>query len=175
MAAATFYSPNRIRRRYGGMELAEPIKEGERAPDFVLDDHNGKPVRLSDLRGKNVLLSFHPLAWTGVCSRQMKSLEKNYAAFKELDTVALGMNVDSVPSKKAWAKDLGLKKTRLLSDFWPHGGVAQQYGLFRDTNGFSERANIVVDERFRVAWVKVYPVHSVPDIGEVIRVLQGMK
>lgn len=150
------------------MELAEPIKEGERAPDFVLDDHNGKPVRLSDLKGKTVLLSFHPLAWTGVCSKQMKSLEKNYAAFKELNTVALGMNVDSVPSKKAWAKDLGLKKTRLLSDFWPHGEVARQYGLFREKDGFSQRANVIVDGDGKVMFAKVYEMGELPDIDEIL-------
>jgi len=148
--------------------LADPIKEGERAPDFVLDDHNGKPVRLSDLKGKTVLLSFHPLAWTGVCSKQMKSLEKNYAAFKELNTVALGMNVDSVPSKKAWASSLGVKKTRLLSDFWPHGGVARQYGLFREKDGFSQRANVIVDGDGKVFFSKVYEIGELPDIDEIL-------
>ena len=148
--------------------MADPIKEGERAPDFVLDDHNGKPVRLSDLKGKTVLLSFHPLAWTGVCSKQMKSLEKNYAAFKELNTVALGMNVDSVPSKKAWARSLGVKKTRLLSDFWPHGGVARQYGLFREKDGFSQRANVIVDGDGKVFFSKVYEIGELPDIDEIL-------
>jgi peroxiredoxin len=80
-----------------------------------------------------------------------------------------------VPCKRAWAESLKIVRTQLLCDFWPHGRVAQQYGIFRDANGFSERANIIVDERFRIAWVKVYPVHSVPDIAEVIGVLQGMK
>ena len=64
---------------------------------------------------------------------------------------------------------------RILADFWPHGKVAQAYGIFRDANGFSERANIILDENQRVVFVKVYPVHSVPDIAEVIRFLQGME
>ena len=152
--------------------MSEPIKVGEDAPDFELDDHNEKAVRLSDLRGKKVLLSFHPLAWTGVCSKQMKSLEKNYAAFKELKTVAMGMNVDSVPSKKAWATDLGLKRTRLLSDFWPHGGVAQQYGLFREKDGFSERANVLVDGDGKVIFSKVYEIGELPDIDEIIDLIR---
>lgn len=152
--------------------MAEPIKECEQAPDFVLDDHNGRPVRLSDLKGKNVLLSFHPLAWTGVCSKQMKSLEKNYAAFKELNTVALGVNVDSVPSKKAWAKQLGLKRTRLLSDFWPHGAVAQEYGLFRDKDGFSQRANVLLDMKGNVLFSKVYDIGELPDIDEIIELIR---
>ena len=152
--------------------MSKPIKVGEAAPDFELDDHNEKAVRLSDLRGKKVLLSFHPLAWTGVCSKQMRSLEKNYGAFKKLKTVAFGLNIDSVPSKKAWAKDLGLKKTRLLSDFWPHGAVAQKYGIFREKDGFSERANILIDEEGKVIFSKVYEIGELPDIDEILDLIR---
>jgi len=148
--------------------MSEPIKSGETAPDFELDGHDGKPVRLSELKGKMVLLSFHPLAWTGVCSKQMKSLEKNYGAFKKLNTVAFGVNIDSVPSKKAWANELELKKTRLLSDFWPHGDVARKFGIFREKDGFSERANIIVDEGGKVIFSKVYAIGELPDIDEII-------
>ena len=152
--------------------MSEPIKAGETAPDFELEDHNGKPVRLSELKGRKVLLSFHPLAWTGVCSRQMKSLEKNFGAFKKLDTVAFGVNIDSLPSKKAWAKDLELKKTQLLSDFWPHGAVAQKYGIFRDKDGFSERANILLDEEGKVIFSKVYDIGELPDIDEILDLIR---
>jgi peroxiredoxin len=80
-----------------------------------------------------------------------------------------------MPCKRAWAKSLGITRTRLLCDFWPHGIVAQHYGLFREANGFSERANVIVDESRAVVFVKVYPIHSVPDIGEILGVLKGMK
>jgi peroxiredoxin len=80
--------------------------------------------------------------------------------------------VDSITSKRAWAKEIHIEETRLLCDFWPHGRVAAMYGVFRETNGFSERANIILDEKMDVAWVKVYPVHSVPDIQEVIAFLK---
>jgi peroxiredoxin len=152
--------------------MSEPIKVGEAAPDFELDGHDDKPVRLSALKGKKVLLSFHPLAWTGVCSKQMRSLEKNFGAFKKLKTVAFGVNVDSVPSKKAWAKDLGLKKTKLLSDFWPHGAVAQKYGIFREKDGFSERANILIDEEGKVIFSKVYDIGELPDIDEILDLIR---
>ena len=152
--------------------MPETIKAGQKAPDFTLDDHNEKPFHLADMQGKLVLLSFHPLAWTGVCARQMKSLEKNYAAFRELNTVAVGVNIDSVPSKKAWAKDMGLKKTRLLSDFWPHGAVAKSLGILR-AEGFSERANIIVDEAGKVQFVKVYPIKQLPDLAEILAALKG--
>ncbi|MBI4767186.1 MAG: redoxin domain-containing protein [Deltaproteobacteria bacterium] len=147
------------------------IEPGEKGKPFLLKDNRDKEVRLSDFKGKKVLLSFHPLAWTGVCAEQMKALEANQERFALLNTVALGLSVDSVPSKNAWAKTIGVKDTPLLCDFWPHGKVAKAYGLFRQANGFSERANVLLDEKHRVLLVKVYPTPQLPDIEEIFRVL----
>ena len=101
------------------------IETGSKAPDFTLKDHNGKTVKLSRLKGKKVLLSFRPLAWTAVCHDQMRSLEDNHMRFDELNTVALGIGVDSMPSNKAWAQSMEIKNTRVFSDFWPQGEVAR--------------------------------------------------
>lgn len=145
---------------------------GEAAYNFSLKDQYNATWDLYENTGRRALLSFHPLAWTDFCAAQMKDLEKNHDRLAALDTVAVGISVDSVPCKKAWAESLGLSETRILADFWPHGKVAEMYGLFREANGFSERANVIVDEGQKVAWVKIYPVHSVPDIAEVLGVLE---
>ena len=150
------------------------FKAGEKAPDFSLYDHNEKIFKLSDFIGKRVLLSFHPLAWTGICSKQMKSLEENFKTFEELNTVAVGINIDTIPSKKAWADSLKIKNTRLLSDFWPHGKVSQLYNLFRDKDGFSERANIILNEDHIVEFVRVYEIGELPDIKEIITFLREL-
>ena len=147
------------------------IEKGEKAKPFVLKDNRDKEIRLSDFKGKKVLLSFHPLAWTGVCAEQMKALEANRERFDSLNTVALGLSVDTVPSKNAWAKSLGIQNTPLLCDFWPHGKVAKAFGLFRPANGFSERANIILDEKQRVLFVKVYPISQLPDLEEIFKAL----
>jgi peroxiredoxin len=152
----------------------KPITKGETAPDFTLKDQDGKDFRLSDQKDKRVLLSFHPLAATGVCTEQMKSLEDNYATLIGLNTVPVGISVDAVPSKKLWANDMKLQQLKILADFWPHGAVAKTYGLFREKNGFSERANVIVDEKGKVVWVKVYEISQVPDIDEVINVLKEL-
>ncbi|MFW6141868.1 MAG: redoxin domain-containing protein [Candidatus Saliniplasma sp.] len=149
------------------MSEGEVVKEGELSKDFTLKDHNGEEFTLSDFKGKKVLLSFHPLAGTSVCAKQMKSLEENKDRFEELNTVAVGISVDSVPAKKLWAEDIGVKKTRLLADFWPHGKVIKMYGLFREEDGFSERANVLIDEDQRVIFSKVYPMGEVPDLKEI--------
>ncbi|MGD1119363.1 MAG: redoxin domain-containing protein [Dehalococcoidales bacterium] len=152
----------------------KPITVGETAPDFTLYDQDGKKFTLSAQQGKRVLLSFHPLAWTGVCTAQMKSLEANYQAITSLNTVPVGLSVDAVPTKKAWADDMKLKQLKILSDFWPHGGVAKAYGLFREHAGSSERANVIVDEKGKLAWVKVYEVSHLPEIDEVIDALKKL-
>jgi peroxiredoxin len=147
-------------------------EKGDRARNFAVPDQNNKIFELSDFKGKKVLLSFHPLAWTGVCTEQMKSLEANREAFDSLDTVAVGVNVDPVPSKKAWAENIGIKHTRLLSDFWPHGKVAKAYGLFIKEDGISKRANVIIDRNQKIALLKIYKIGDLPDIKEIIEFLK---
>ncbi|WP_171816329.1 redoxin domain-containing protein [Thermotoga profunda] len=144
------------------------LQIGSIAPDFSLKDQDGNVIQLSSLKGKKVLLSFHPLAWTSICANQMKSLEANYEKFEKLKTVPLGLSVDPVPSKKAWADSLGLKQLKILSDFWPHGEVAKLYNIFREKDGFSERANIIIDKDGKIIFFKVYPIRELPDIQEII-------
>jgi len=152
--------------------LEKRLKVGEYAKEFSLEDHNEQRFTLSHFKEKKVLLSFHPLAWTSVCAEQMKSLEKNKATFDSLNTIAVGLSIDTVPSKKAWAKSLGIKNTRLLSDFWPHGKVAESYGIFRMKDGFSERANIIIDGNQRIAFFRVNKLGQLPDIQEIIEALK---
>ncbi|MFH0788573.1 MAG: redoxin domain-containing protein [Pseudomonadota bacterium] len=152
--------------------MKKVIQKGDRARQFVLKDNRDKEVSLSEFKGKKVLLSFHPLAWTSICAEQMKALEANKEKFDRLNTVALGLSIDTVPSKNVWAKKLGIKNTRLLCDFWPHGKIAKAYGLFREANGFSERANIILDEKHGVQFVKVYPISQLPDLEEIFKALE---
>ena len=152
--------------------MADAIKVGSKAPDFTLKDHNGNDVTLSQLKGKKVVLGFHPLAWTGVCAEQMKNLEKYYDRMAELNAVALGISIDTSFSKHAWAKSLDIEKTPLLADFWPHGGMIQSYGVFNDEMGASKRTVFIVDEEGTVIWHKIYPMPEVPDMEEIIKALE---
>lgn len=145
---------------------------GDIAPDFTLKDHHNKDFKLSEQHGKKVLLSFHPLAWTKVCAQQMKFLEEHKDTFEELNTVAVGFSVDTVPCKHAWAKELKVWNIPLLSDFWPHGKVAEKFGLFLAEKGFSQRANIVIDEHGKIVFIKIYDIPELPDIQEIIEFLK---
>lgn len=82
------------------------------------------------------------------------------------------MSCDTVPSKFAWANRLGDPQTRLLSDFWPHGRMSRLYGLFREKDGFSQRANVLVDEDRRISYVKVYESGEMPVMQDVLRFIR---
>ena len=148
------------------------ISIGDKAPPFTLKDQDGKNVSLVDFKGKRVLLSFHPLAWTRVCQAQMLWLEENHDTLAALGTVPLGISCDPVPTKKAWADSLRIKKTRLLSDFWPHGEVSRLYDNFREDGGISGRANIIVDEEEKVVFTRQYDIPQPPDMDEVLAFLK---
>ncbi len=147
---------------------------GEMAPDFELDSHKGGRVALSSFHGRqNVIVAFHPLAWTPVCANQMKNYEADLDWFRQHDTHILGLSVDSVPAKIAWAESLGGIDYDLLSDFHPQGSVAQAYGVLRE-GGISERAIFVVDKQGRIAFAKVYDIPTLPDNAEVRQAIERL-
>lgn len=143
------------------------VEIGTTAPDFALGSHRGDTVRLSDFRGRqHVVIAFHPLAFTPVCATQMQNYEADQDWFGAHETHVLGISVDSVPAKIAWAKALDGITFDLLSDFHPHGGVAEAYGVLRD-GGISERAIFVVDKAGQVVFAKIYDIPTLPDNAEV--------
>ena len=147
------------------------ITVGSEAPDFELETHRREKVRLSNYRGKkNVVLAFHPLAFTPVCSTQMQTYEKAKDRFAALDAVIFGISIDAGPSKNAWAQSLGGISFDLLSDFYPHGAVASKYGVMRD-DGLTERAIIVVDKAGKVKWAKQYEIPEQPDLEQLLSAL----
>jgi len=152
----------------------EGPRPGRKAPNFVLKDQDGNAFELADLRGRRVLLSFHPLAFTGVCTAQMKALERNMDRFERAGVVPVGISVDAWPSKHAWAKEMGLRRLRILADFHPKGAVAKKLGLYIADKGIDARANVLLDEEGRVVWVKVYDIPELPDLKEVFAAIKRM-
>lgn len=147
------------------------LKAGDNAPDFTLKNQRGEEISTGSLRGKKILVSFHPLAWTPVCEVQMRSLEIKHDLFTRLNVMPLGLSVDAQPCKLEWAKYMGITKTDLLADFWPHGDVAAKFGVFIDKAGISGRANFLIDESGKIIFVRVYDTSEIPDIEEIIRFL----
>jgi len=122
-----------------------PIEVGVEAPDFSLRDQNNQEVRLSNFLGRrNVLLVFYPLAFTGTCQGELCSVRDNIGDFVSDTVQVLTVSVDSPYSHKVWAEQEGYDFP-LLADFWPHGGVAQAYGVFNHERGYANRGTFIID------------------------------
>ena len=121
------------------------VDVGSEAPDFTLKDQNGQPVTLSDFRGKkNVLLVFFPLAFTGICQGELDEGRDHLPNYDNDDNATLAISVGPPPTHKICATESGFTFP-VLSDFWPHGAVAQAYGVFNDDAGFANRGTFVID------------------------------
>jgi len=118
---------------------------GTNAPDFTLKDQDGQSVTLADFRGKkNVLLVFFPLAFTGICQGELDEIRDNLSHYANDDVTTLAVSVGPPPTHKIWATESGFTFP-VLSDFWPHGEVAQSYGVFNSDAGISNRGTFVID------------------------------
>ncbi|WP_434448590.1 peroxiredoxin [Lentzea sp. E54] len=121
------------------------VEVGSEAPDFTLNDYNKQPVTLSSFRGeKNVLLVFYPFAFSGICHGELCQLRDELASYENENVQVLGVSVDSPFALKAWANQEGYEFP-LLSDFWPHGAVAQSYGVFNEAVGMALRGTFLID------------------------------
>jgi len=149
------------------------LKVGDMAPDFELEDQNGKKVRLSSFRGKkNVLLAFFPAAFSPTCTTEIGALRENEEPIMKLDAEILASSVDGVWTEKAFAKELGVKYS-ILSDF--HRKVIPLYGEYNDEAGVAKRSVFVIDKNGRIAYKRDYEPKQVPDLEEAIKVIKKLK
>ena len=150
------------------------LKVGDKAPDFTLMDHKNQAVTLSSFQGKkHVVLIFHPLAFTSICSVQMPGYNRERQTFEGLEAQVLGLSVDSVPAHKAWADQLGGIDYPMLADFYPHGEVAKKYGILRP-EGYSERATFVIDKQGIIRHIEVHEIGKLPDHAKIVEFLRGL-
>jgi peroxiredoxin (alkyl hydroperoxide reductase subunit C) len=131
------------------------IEVGQVAPDFTLRDQNNEDVTLSQFRGtRAVLIIFYPLAFTGICTGELCAVRDDLSTFQNDDVQVLCVSVDSVYSHKIFAEREGYEFP-LLADFWPHGAVAQAYGVFNDQVGFANRGTFLIDSHGIVTFAEM--------------------
>lgn len=151
------------------------VKAGDPAPDFTLPAVAGGTVTLSDYRGKkNVVLSFVPAAWTPVCSDQWPGYNLARRIFENRNAVLLGVSVDNIPTLFAWTGQMGDLWFPVLSDFWPHGAVAERYGVLR-SNGVAERAIVVIDRNGIIRYIDVHDINERPPLESIVKALDGLR
>jgi len=151
------------------------VKVGDNAPDFMLFSITGQKVTLSQYRGKkNVVISFVPAAWTPVCSDQWPGYNIVKDLFDKNDAVLLGITVDNIPTLYAWTNQMGKLWFPVLSDFYPHGKVAESYGVLR-SDGTAERALFVIDKKGVIRYLDVHDINKRPSLEVLIRELEKLK
>jgi len=144
------------------------VKTGDRAPEFDLEVTQRERVRLSDFRGRsNVLLVFHPFAFTPVCEDEARDLQQNLESFREAQTEIVFVSCDPSPARQAWKRELDAEYV-FASDFWPHGAASRTYGVFNERSGAPRRGTFLIDRDGTVVWslVKVddaYRAEMVPE------------
>lgn len=131
------------------------VAVGQEAPDFTLKNQFGEEVTLSEFRGKkNVVLVFFPMVFTGICTGELCEIRDRSVDFVNDDVQIIGISCDASPSQKFFAEHEGIEYP-LLSDFWPHGQVSEQYGAFFPDRGFSLRGTFIIDKEGVVRWAVV--------------------
>jgi peroxiredoxin len=152
---------------------AQALKPGDRAPDFSLHTTPDQAVRLSEFRGQPVILMFYPADWSPVCSDEIVLFNEVLSEFAHHNAKLLGISVDGVWCHLAFAKDRKLRYP-LLSDFEPKGACASSFGVYRETDGFSERAIFLIDGEGIVRWSYVSPVGVSPGVDGILAALEQL-
>ena len=165
------YDPGRL----DGIDSKLEVQVGDKAPEFSLPSVNRETVSLSDYKDKkNVVLSFVPAAWTPVCSAQWPGYSLSLDYFTDADAVILGLTVDNLPTLYAWTNAMGGIDFPVLSDFYPHGKIAQAYGVLR-SNGMSERALFIIDREGIIRYIDVHDINQRPPLEDLIDKLNELK
>ena len=152
------------------------LKVGGVAPDFSLPAVAGGKISLSQYAGKkNVVISFVPAAWTPVCSAQWPGYNVAKDLFDKHDAILLGITVDNIPTLYAWTKQMCNPNEKIwfpvLSDFFPHGAVASQYGVLR-SEGVSERAIFVINKKGIITYIDVHDINERPVLDDLAKALE---
>lgn len=167
--ARMIYDPGRLKP----VDSVLKVKVGDPAPSFSLPSLTGGTISLEQYRGnRNVVISFVPAAWTPVCSDQWPGYNIAKDIFLQHDAILLGITVDNLPTLHAWTLQMGDLWFPVLSDFWPHGAVAQRFGVLRG-DGTAERALFVIDKQGIIRSILVSDINKRPDLKQVVDALKS--
>jgi mycoredoxin-dependent peroxiredoxin len=150
------------------------VEVGQQAPDFSLVNQHGESVSLSQFRGnKNVVLLFYPYAFSRTCTGELCAIRDRLFTFDNEDTATLAVSIDHVFALRVFAERDGYT-FNLLSDFWPHGKVAREYGVFVEEKGAAKRGTFVIDKTGTIRWSVIHEIGEARDADEYEKALAGL-
>ncbi len=142
------------------------LEIGQAAPDFTLSNQFGEKVTLSSFQGKkNVVVVFYPYSFTGTCTGELCALRDDLSSFQNENAELLAISVDSMFVQKVFATQENYNFP-VLSDFWPHGAVAQAYGIFDEASGSAQRGTYIIDKEGILRWQVVNGRGDARNIGD---------
>lgn len=171
------------------------VRIGEIAPPAVGRTHHGEQLRLEQLAGTPVLVMFYPFAFSRVCGSELAALQARRAELRRLRVRALAISCDAIHSLRAYAEHLVAAaaeagsaedtgpgdgagaaaddelSVELVSDFWPHGRIARDFGVFDAERGVATRTSFLLDADLVVRHVQQVPTHQARDVDETLEVL----
>ena len=150
------------------------VDVGQQAPDFTLVNQHGEQVTLSSYRGdKNVVLVFYPFAFSGICTGELCEIRDRLESFDNDSTVTLAVSCDSKFVQRVFADREGYTFS-LLADYWPHGAVARDYGIFVDEVGAAKRATFISDKEGVVRWTVIHAIGEPRDAASYEEALAAL-
>ncbi|NTE00529.1 peroxiredoxin [Agrobacterium tumefaciens] len=150
------------------------LEKGTVAPDFELNATPDQKIKLSDFKGKNVILAFYPADWSPVCGDQMALYNEMLKYFSKHDAQMIGISVDSTWCHNAFQQERKLHFP-LLADFEPKGEVSKAYGIYDDEVGESKRALFVIDKDGKIAWSYLSPTAVNPGADGILDALEKLE
>ena len=150
------------------------LQKGDKAPEFELFATPDQKLKLSELKGKKVILAFYPADWSPVCGDQMALYNETMKFFRKYNAELIGISVDSKWCHTAFEQDRKLHFP-LLADFEPKGAVAKEYGAYNEEEGYSKRALFVIDEEGIIQWSYLSPDGINPGADGILDALEEMK
>jgi len=167
---SNIYNPGQLKP----IDSTLKLNVGEKVPDFTLPSVSGEMISLNQFKGKkHVVISFVPAAWTPVCSDQWPGYNIVKDIFDQHNAILIGITVDNIPTLYAWTNQMGKLWFNVLSDFWPHGKVADMFGVLR-SDGVSERALFVIDKEGILRYAQVSDINIRPDLQDIVKELEKL-
>ena len=152
--------------------MTQPPTVGTRGPDFQSRNQFGQPVSLSELSGTPVVLVFFPFAFTGLCTGELRELRDHSRDFGDLGARVLAVSTDTMYAQRVFAEQEDLRFD-LLSDHWPHGGIAQAYGVFDTEVGCAARGSFVLDAEGIVVWTAITSLGERREVAQLVTALRA--
>ena len=149
------------------------LRPGLAAPEWELRSTPDQSVRLSEFRGRPLIMAFYPADWSPVCTDQMALYNEVLPEFRRFGAELVGISIDHAWCHIAFARDRNLHFP-LLADFHPKGEVSRRYGVYDDEIGVSERALFVVDANGTIHWSYVSPIGVNPGADGILAALESM-